>query len=67
MTTLASLANDGIVKVVNMHEAKSTLSKLVEEVEAGEEIIIARAGEPVARLVPVVRSKRRQLGSGRAR
>ncbi|MDX6633494.1 MAG: hypothetical protein QOG26_1499 [Solirubrobacterales bacterium] len=38
---------------VNMHEAKSNLSRLVERVEAGEEIVIARNGEPVARLVPV--------------
>jgi len=36
-----------------MHEAKTKLSKLVERAEAGEEIVIARNGEPVARLVPV--------------
>lgn len=36
---------------VNMHEAKTSLSKLVERAEAGEEIIIARAGTPVAKLV----------------
>jgi prevent-host-death family protein len=38
--------------IVNMHDAKTRLSKLVRQVEAGEEIIIARNGEPVARLVP---------------
>lgn len=38
---------------VNMHEAKTHLSRLVERVEAGEEIVIARAGRPVARLVPL--------------
>jgi prevent-host-death family protein len=38
---------------VGMHEAKTTLSQLVERAEAGEEIIIARNGKPVARLVPV--------------
>ena len=37
---------------VNIHEAKTHLSRLVERVEAGEEITIARAGRPVARLVP---------------
>lgn len=37
---------------VNMHEAKTHLSKLVQRVEAGEEIVIARAGRPVAKLVP---------------
>jgi prevent-host-death family protein len=36
-----------------MHEAKTKLSKLVERAEAGEEIVIARNGRPVARLVPV--------------
>ena len=36
-----------------MHEAKTTLSQLVERVEAGEDIVIARNGKPVARLVPV--------------
>jgi prevent-host-death family protein len=48
---------------VNMHEAKTHLSKLVERVEAGEEIVIARAGRPVARLVPVAREKpKREFG-----
>jgi prevent-host-death family protein len=37
---------------VNIHAAKTHLSRLVERVEAGEEIVIARAGRPVARLVP---------------
>jgi prevent-host-death family protein len=37
---------------VNIHEAKTHLSRLVERVEAGEEVIIARAGRPVARLIP---------------
>ena len=36
-----------------MHEAKTKLSQLVERAEAGEEIVIARHGTPVARLVPV--------------
>lgn len=38
-----------------MHEAKTHLSRLVERVEAGEEVVIARAGRPVARLVPFAR------------
>jgi prevent-host-death family protein len=37
---------------VNIHEAKTHLSRLLERVEAGEELVIARAGRPVARLVP---------------
>lgn len=39
--------------VVNVREAKTNLSKLLARVRMGEEIIIARAGKPVARLVPV--------------
>jgi len=38
--------------IVNMHEAKTNLSKLVARVAAGEEIVIGRAGVPVAKLVP---------------
>jgi prevent-host-death family protein len=38
---------------VNVHEAKTHLSRLLERVERGEEIVIARAGKPVARLVPI--------------
>ncbi len=37
---------------VNVHEAKTTLSKLLERVAAGERVVIARAGKPVADLVP---------------
>ncbi len=37
-------------KIVNIHTAKTTLSKLIAEVEKGETIVIARAGKPVAKL-----------------
>jgi prevent-host-death family protein len=48
---------------VNMHEAKTHLSELVEKVEAGEEVVIARAGRPIARLVPFQPKRApRQLG-----
>jgi prevent-host-death family protein len=48
---------------VNVYEAKTQLSKLLHQVEAGDEIVIARHGKPVARLVPVQRTMaRRQLG-----
>jgi prevent-host-death family protein len=50
-------------RVVNMHEAKTTLSKLIELLESGEEVIIARAGRPVARLVPVEAAPQRNLGA----
>lgn len=39
---------------VNVHEAKTHLSRLLERVAAGEEIVLAKAGSPVARLVPYV-------------
>jgi prevent-host-death family protein len=51
------------MKQVNIHQAKTELSKLVERVEAGEEVVIARAGRPVAKLVPLNRGRgRRKLG-----
>jgi prevent-host-death family protein len=56
-----------VAKIVNMHEAKSSLSRLVEEAESGEEIILARAGEPVVRLVPVRPKRRRKLGQWRGK
>lgn len=40
------------MRMVNIHAAKTHLSRLVNEVAAGEEIVIARAGKPVARLLP---------------
>ena len=40
------------MRIVNIHTAKTHLSRLLEEVAAGEEIVIAKAGKPVARLLP---------------
>ena len=42
--------------LVNMHSAKSQLSKLIAAAEAGEEVVIARNGEPAVRLMPVRRA-----------
>lgn len=39
---------------VNIHDAKTNLSRLIEQVLAGEEIVISKAGKPVARLIPYV-------------
>ena len=47
---------------VNIHEAKTHLSKLLERVALGEEIIIARAGEPIARLSPLTQKRARTPG-----
>ena len=47
---------------VNTHEAKSKLSKLLAEVERGGEVVIARAGKPVARLVPIAADRTMEPG-----
>jgi prevent-host-death family protein len=55
-------------RTLNLYEAKSQLSRLVEDAAAGEEIVIAKAGVPRARLVAVRRVRRRPGGSkGRIR
>ena len=52
------------MKTVNVHEAKTHLSRLLERVHAGEEIIIAKSGEPYARLVPLdSRQPKREPGT----
>ena len=48
---------------VNVHEAKTNLSRLLAQVEAGEEVVIARNGKPVARLVKCQQQGKRQFGS----
>ncbi|MBS4099342.1 MAG: type II toxin-antitoxin system Phd/YefM family antitoxin [Sulfuricella sp.] len=51
------------MQTVNIHEAKTHLSRLVENAAAGEEVIIAKAGKPVARLVSLAKpARKRQLG-----
>ncbi len=50
-------------RIVNVHEAKTHFSKLLEEVSGGSEIVVAKAGHPVAKLVPYVApEKPRMLG-----
>ncbi len=46
----------------NIHEAKTNLSSLIQKVESGEDVVIMRAGKPVARLMPYTKSEPRQLG-----
>ncbi|MEE8602184.1 type II toxin-antitoxin system Phd/YefM family antitoxin [Euzebya tangerina] len=48
--------------IVNMHDAKSSLSRLIRKVEDGEEVLIGRNGKPVARLVPYVARPGRRPG-----
>lgn len=47
-------------KPINLYEAKSHLSELVERAAAGEEIVIAKSGKPMARLIPVAKSHSRR-------
>ena len=47
---------------VNVHEAKTQFSRLLKRVAAGQEIIIAKAGQPVARLIPFRQPGTRELG-----
>jgi prevent-host-death family protein len=56
-----------MAKVVNLCEAKSRLSALVEEAAAGREIVIAKAGVPRARLVPAQASTRRRPGGSKGK
>ena len=56
------------MKTLNVHAAKTHLSRLLDEVADGEEIVIARAGRPVARLVPFSPPRaRRRFGSLKGR
>lgn len=55
------------MSVVNVHQAKTQLSRLLAQVERGEEVVIARNGEPVARLVSYYAPAKRQFGALRGR
>jgi prevent-host-death family protein len=57
-----------MTQFVNIHEAKTHLSRLVERAAAGEEIVVAKAGKPMAKLVPYeMRKKPRQMGGWEGR
>lgn len=57
-----------MAQTVNIHEAKTHLSKLIEATNRGEDVIIARNGEPVAKLVPYSEGRRKPgLARGRGR
>ncbi|HSX37809.1 MAG TPA: type II toxin-antitoxin system Phd/YefM family antitoxin [Chlamydiales bacterium] len=51
------------MRTVNMHEAKTHFSKLVDSVIKGNEIVIAMAGKPVARLTPIEKKPKRRPGA----
>ena len=52
------------MKTVNLHAAKTHLSRLVDEAAAGEDVVIAKAGKPMVRLVPVATTPARRRTSG---
>lgn len=56
-----------MAKTINLYEAKTQLSSLVEEAAAGTEIVIAKAGVPRARLVPLKTTTRRRPGGSKGR
>ena len=56
-----------MAKILNLYEAKSKLSSLVEEAAAGKEIVIAKAGVPLARLVPLKPRVRRKPGGSKGK
>jgi prevent-host-death family protein len=56
-----------MTKSVGVHEAKTHLSRLLEDVAAGEEVVITRRGEEVATLVPIRRSATREFGTDEGR
>ena len=57
-----------MANVFNVHEAKTHFSKLLKRVRRGEEIVIAKAGKPVAKLIPVAQgAARRTPGSAKGR
>jgi len=56
-----------MTKSVGVHEAKTHLSRLLEDVMAGEEVVITRRGEEIASLVPARRTAVRRLGVDRSR
>lgn len=52
------------MQVVNIHEAQTHLSRLLEQTQRGEDIVIAKAGQPIARLVPYAAPRRRIAAPG---
>ena len=48
-------------EIINVHAAKTNLSRLLERAEAGEEIVIGRAGKPIAKLIPYVPDRPKRI------
>ena len=57
-----------MTEIVNMHQAKTSLSRLVERALAGEDVVIARNGEPLVKLVPVPKERKPRVpGRGKGK
>jgi prevent-host-death family protein len=54
-------------KPINLYDAKTQLSRLVDRAADGEEIVIAKSGKPLARLVPIAKATRRKPGVWKGR
>jgi prevent-host-death family protein len=52
------------MKIINIHQAKTNLSKLIEAVITGEEVVIAKAGKPLVKLVPYVEERKSRTPGG---
>ncbi len=52
------------MKITNIHEAKTHLSRLIESVIAGEEVVIAKAGKPLVKLIPYQEDKQPRIPGG---
>ena len=50
-----------MTEIVNKHQAKTSLSRLVERALAGEEVVIARNGKPLVKLVPIPKERKRRV------
>jgi prevent-host-death family protein len=53
------MSSEAYERPINIHDAKTHLSRLIDRVEHGDEVVISRAGTPVAKLVPLDRDARR--------
>ena len=61
------VAHHGVMKYISINETKNHLSRLLRRVAAGEEIVIARRGTPIARIDPLAPSERRHVGIDKGR
>ena len=65
MSILANLAKkERSMEMVNMHKAKTNLSKLVEKALQGEEVVIAKSGKPLVQIVPLKQEEKKNRKGG---